>query len=286
MKFENPPLPEGINVSASRPVCDFFSITVAVVATAAVATAVLYWIAGYFAARVPFALEARLANQFIKPQTEVSETRTALQDLINRLVPHLDLPSGMTIRLHYDEGDTVNALATLGGNMFMYAGLLERIPHENALAMVLAHEISHVKHRDATVSAGRGVTLALALSMVSSGAGDAVASTVIGSTSSLTGLSFNREQELQADESALAAVAKLYGHVGGAADLFRLFQKLYGDAPRAEPPRFLATHPLTQARIDRLVAIAAKHGWATEGPVTPLAAALRVKAKKEDKKSP
>ena len=58
--------------------------------------------------------------------------------------------------MHYDPGGTFNAYATAGGQLVFYRGLLEAMPHENALATVVAHEIAHVAHRDPRRLARRG----------------------------------------------------------------------------------------------------------------------------------
>ena len=64
--------------------------------------------------------------------------------------------------MHYDASDTVNAFATLGGHVVIYRGLLEKLPNENVVAMVVAHEIAHIKHRDPVAALGRGVAITLA----------------------------------------------------------------------------------------------------------------------------
>jgi predicted Zn-dependent protease len=191
----------------------------------------------------------------------------------------MNSPAGVRVQVHYQDSATINAMATLGGNVFMYRGLLEKLPHENALAMVMAHEIAHVLHRDPVVGAGRGVAMAVALSALTMGVGEGAAGRMISSSALLTGLTFSREQELAADEAALAAVARQYGHVGGAAELFRIFQQLREG--RGEPPKFLATHPLTADRIARIEALARERGWSTEGAITSLDQALRPRASAE-----
>ena len=240
-EFENPRLPEGINVSAGHPLKDFFGLALSVVVVAALGALVIYLGAGLVARRVPFATEARLAERFIK-----------------------------------QDSATINAMATLGGNVFMYRGLLEKIPHENALAMVMAHEIAHVLHRDPVVGAGRGVAMTLALSALTAGASDGAAGTMISGTALLTGLTFSREQEAFADEAALAAVVKEYGSIVGAADLFHVFEKLRNGS--AGPPKVLATHPLTADRIARIETLANERGWITTGMTTPLTEQYRPSA--------
>ena len=83
--------------------------------------------------------------------------------------------------MHYDDDADVNAFATLGGHIVVYPGLLEAVPDENALAMVLAHEIAHVRHRHPIVGLSRSA----------------------------------------ADATALETLARAYGHVGGADRFFR-----------------------------------------------------------------
>jgi predicted Zn-dependent protease len=84
-------------------------------------------------------------------------------------------------------------------------------------------------------------------------------------------LSFSRAQEEQADTTALATVARAYGHVGGADRFFRVMLEQAG---ARQPPRFLSSHPLTARRIEALGALAAQHGW-SEGEITPIPAAVR-----------
>lgn len=273
MQFENPKIPEGINVAAGHPLKDFLAIALSLVVVASVAALALYFAAGQIARRVSFETESRIASRFIKPRTERGATELALQALADRLIANMTVPAGARVHVHYEDSATVNAMATLGGNVFMYRGLMEKLPHENALAMVLAHEIAHVLHRDPVVGAGRGVALALTLSALTMGVGEGAAGKMISSSAILTGLTFSREQELAADEAALQAVAREYGHVGGASELFRVFQQLREG--RGEPPRFLTTHPLTADRIARIEALARERGWRTDGPTKPLSPELR-----------
>ncbi|MFN0305671.1 MAG: M48 family metallopeptidase [Burkholderiales bacterium] len=272
-QFENPELPEGINVAAGNPLKDFAGLALSVVVIAVLAALALYVGAGMVARRISFASEVRLAERLIKPNAERSATELALQALADRLATHMNLPSGMRIHVHYQDAATINAMATLGGNVFIYRGLLEKLPHENALAMVMAHEIAHVLHRDPVVGAGRGVAMALALSVLTAGAADGAAGKVISGTALITGLTFSREQETLADETALGAVVKTYGSIVGAADLFHVFEKLRAGA--GDPPKVLATHPVTSDRIARITTLARERGWLTGGATTPLADVYR-----------
>ena len=95
------------------------------------------------------------------------ELQAYLDRLTVRLVQHLDLPDGMQVRVHFSGDDIFNAFATLGGNIVLFRGLTERLPHENALAMLLAHEIAHVLHRDPIVGIGRSAAIQLVVGLLS-----------------------------------------------------------------------------------------------------------------------
>ena len=73
--------------------------------------------------------------------------------------------------MHYDDDAVVNAFATLGGHIVVYQGLLEAVPDENALAMVLAHEIAHVRHRHPIVGLSRSAALGFALMLLGADSG-------------------------------------------------------------------------------------------------------------------
>jgi predicted Zn-dependent protease len=85
-------------------------------------------------------------------------------------------------------------------------------------------------------------------------------------------LSFNRDQEREADEAALRALHAEYGHVGGAIDLFDLFARLPNEQrdPNVAAVEFLRTHPLTANRIAAIKQWAAENGAPLDGPRRPL----------------
>jgi predicted Zn-dependent protease len=193
-----------------------------------------------------------------------------LQGLAARLARAEKLPQGMAVHVHYDKAPVVNAMATLGGHVVIYQGLLEVVPHENALAMVLAHEIAHVRHRHPIASMGRAAAFSFALTTLG-GDGGLVQST-IAQGGNLTLLSFSRSQEAEADATAFANLHAAYGHVAGADAFFRV---MLSRAEAGEPLRFLASHPLNAQRIELLGALAAQRSCQAKGDITPLPAAVR-----------
>lgn len=225
------------------------------------------------ARQIPFEFERNL----VQPYAEKMEVRddpvgAYLQRLADRLSAALALPQDMSITVHYVDQDTVNAFATLGGHVVVFRGLLEKLPDENALAMVMSHEIAHIKHRHPIMSLGRGLVVGLAIAALVGASGGDLAGNVLGETGLLTMLSFNRDQEREADRTGLEGLARLYGHVTGADALFRTFQSLPGS--RGRPPEFLNSHPDFEERIRVIRRIARERGWAMERPTRPLPEAV------------
>jgi predicted Zn-dependent protease len=162
----------------------------------------------------------------------------------------------------------VNAFATLGGHIVIYRGLLEKLPSENALAMVLSHELAHIKLRHPVSTAGRALVFGVAVGVLSSAAGGDIVSRVLGSAGLLSAMSFSRDQERAADAEGLRALVALYGHAGGAQDVFRLLEQEI--ARIGAPPAILRTHPLDADRIEAIAVQARDNGWLLTGEPTPL----------------
>lgn len=253
MDYENRPVPEGINVSRTHPLADFAWLLAVVGIIVTLVVLALSLAAGWLAQQVPFEQEVRWAQvmPMSSPAAEQQDERTRawLQALTDKLVSAHPLPDGMHVQVHYvEDDDVVNAYATLGGNVVVFSGLLRALESENAVAMVLAHEIAHIRYRDPIVALGRGVAVALGLSAMGGMADSGLAQNMVGNVGLLTVLSFSRRQETRADEDALVAMQAHYGHLGGADSLFAWLQAHTGPTV----PEFFATHPLTDDRLDRI----------------------------------
>ncbi len=179
------------------------------------------------------------------PQQRVERRLQALIDSI----PSRSMPFDYPITVHYVPDDTVNALALPGGHILVYDGLLKQLSSENGLMFVLAHELGHFAHRDHLRQMGRSLVLALILG-TTIGQGDA-AQWLISSSAQGMDLHYSREQEQASDVFALTLLNDIYGHVGGATELFEYLKTV----PDAHPPAYLSTHPLPQTRIDAINAL-------------------------------
>lgn len=229
---------------------------------------VLSYGGSYVARQIPFAKEVEWTADIAShlPVTN-PEMEAYLQSLAERLTARHPMPPGMQLRVHYDESDTVNAYATLGGHVVIYRGLLDVIDSENALAMVLAHEIAHIVERHPIESLGRTAGVSLMLAVINTAVGGGGVD-VLSTASLLTMLKFSRDQESKSDAIALEMVAGLYGHVAGADAFFR--QAMGPASVSGFAPEFLQTHPVHAGRVAALHALAKKHGWPREGALSEL----------------
>jgi len=183
-----------------------------------------------------------------------------VQQLGGDIAAVMDLPPDLQLEFFVIEGSTVNAFTTLGGYIFVLEGLVHELDDENSLAMVLAHEIAHVRNRDPLSGASRGILLQVMISSASGNGGiDPTKSTDLGSDLMLD--VYSREQEELADRLAVEALQRQYGHVGGATKLFEVLQATYGDD---EVPEILSSHPDIDDRIATIAAFAREQGWDSE----------------------
>lgn len=279
MRLENRTPAEGINASADHPLKELAWLLAGGVAAVAALAFAVSLAAQWIAPRIPYRYEAKLAAALPEfattPDTAPGRAVQAeLQALADRLAAGMGLPSGMSVRVGYQDGATVNAFATLGGQVVFFRGLLERLDSEDALAMVMAHEIAHLRHRHVAAALGRGVAVGVILSVVSAELGRSAAGGVLNQAGMAAVLSFNRAQEREADDTALAVLAREYGHLGGAQELFAVMTSLSTGRTALPEIELLRTHPLTASRQQAIEAWAREHGVALDGPRRPLPPSL------------
>lgn len=277
MRYENRLPPEGINTSAVHPLKQFLQLALAALLLVVMLVVFLQYAGAFVARRIPFGYEVRVMDRLdleLGQAQQHPEMTEYLNDLATRLSRAMPLPEDMSLRVHYDSEDVFNAFATVGGNLLFYRGLLSRMPDENTLAMVMAHEISHVVHRDPVAALGGGVASTLALLGLTGNAGTGMAGQMLNQAGMLTGVQFTRSMEIAADDAALAAVNTLYGHVNGASTLFELFSARRDSESATVKAkwleRFLSTHPLDEDRILRISQHVRDQRWRSDGELTPL----------------
>jgi len=276
MRYQNRQPAEGVNVTRHNPLFYFLKLLLAALVLIILLVAVTNIFAARIGRSVPFNYETSLMDRVdyeFGGENSSEDMQSYLSDLASRLIPFLNLPEGMTVQVHHNNDEVFNAFATLGGNIVFYSGLLESLPHENALAMVMAHEISHVIHRDPIAGLGGGLATMMALTALTGSTGTNTIGKLLNRTGSVTQSKFGRDMERAADEAALGAVAGLYGHVSGASELFRILQDQNSSGGKDDwYAAFTATHPLNENRIKSIEELADENGWSNTGSVTPLPA--------------
>lgn len=259
--YRNPPLrrlpPEQAARGENRELLHLLLIVGLVVGLALLAIdRMTFWLAP----RLPFALEVQLAEtlhldamagSMLGGRTggalqQRQAIEAALQQRAERILGVLPTPDGLTLKLHYLEGDTVNAVATLGGHITVFQGLLQKLRYEEELDAVLAHEIGHVIHRHMIRHLSRGVMTAVALSLIGIRSAS-LNQWLIGDLQQLQQLAYSREAEREADEAAITASQRLYGGTEGVAAVFDLFAQLQ----RNSAPAWTQSHPLPAERATR-----------------------------------
>lgn len=273
MRYENRQSPEGINVTKVNPLSQFLKLLLSAAILVVLLVVVLQFLGGALAKRIPFKYEVQLMNNLdisfsqVEPSAEIVQY---LNELAARVAVHMPLSDDKQIQVHYKNESVFNAFATMGGNLLFYRGLLEKMPNENALAMVMAHEIAHINHRDPISGVGGGVASMIALSMVTGDTG--FAGKLLTQAGTVTATQFTRSMETAADTAALETVYGLYGHVNGASSLFEIMGGVQADNKSIPDwlERFAATHPLSSDRVDAVAELAMRNGWTTDGELTPL----------------
>jgi Zn-dependent protease with chaperone function len=266
MQYSNPKIPEGINTSQEHPLKEFFILTTGAIAAIVVIALLLGYFGGTLARLIPFEMEKEWTQEIVDESSSRSELEQYLDSLTLRVAKSMQLDDEFEISMRYSSGDMINGFATLGGNIILFRGLLELLPSEDALAMLIAHEMAHIKHRDPIVSFGRSVSIQAGLGILL-GSTDA---SILGSAGIFTILHFSREMETEADVAAFAVIADMYGHVGGASDLFGIIADVLKREGVSQQPAIFSSHPLDEMRIATMKSKARVNGWQTDGERTPL----------------
>jgi predicted Zn-dependent protease len=179
-----------------------------------------------------------------------------LAGVISRMVQELrDPTSDYDLRVVLLDDDEVNAYALPGGRIVIYTGLLKKAPSADALAGVLAHEISHVEGRHSLKHILRALGLTqFAFSAVGGSLdGFEVAEMIVELSSGLIVLKNSREHERHADMMAIDKLRAAGRSACGLIEIFDIFRKGGGDLPKVM--RWMSTHPLSEARIERVRAL-------------------------------
>ena len=158
-----------------------------------------------------------------------------------------------------DAGDQVNAFAMGGNTIVVYNELLKRLPDDNELSVVLAHELAHIlgqHNADDTVqkrSVGVGILSGVIGAAVSIGTGSSGLGSLASDGTAVVGsgvvLSYGRAMEHEADHMGMLIMAKAGYHPKHAISVWQKADQVLGTGGG---PNFLSSHPSHGNRLQRL----------------------------------
>jgi len=185
-----------------------------------------------------------------------AQAQTFLDDVCRRLINQsvagqADWPYECSLLV---DDETVNAFALPGGQLFLTAGLYNRLQSEGQLAGVLAHEIGHAVARHSAQQIARqqltqGLTGAVVIASYDpenpNSAATGQMALIVGQ---LLTMRYSREHELESDRLAVRFMAE------SGYDPRALIQVMVilAEAGGASPPEFFSTHPNPENRIERI----------------------------------
>jgi len=264
VKYSSPKIPEGINTTDENPLKEFAILTSGVISVVIALALVISYSLDWTSQFIPFSYEELIAQPFVDKYTnERGEIDDYLQELADKITPLMSLPDDMSIKVHYVDEDVKNAMATLGGNIFIYRGLLEKLPSENALVMLLGHEITHVKLRHPLKSLNKGMIISL-LSAFVGGQTSSDVTGLLSSTGTLTLLSFSRDQEQESDYQATIMSEKYYGHTQGSIELLTILAQ-QNNKTDIRALEVFNSHPELQERIKFIEQVSKANNWMITG---------------------
>jgi predicted Zn-dependent protease len=149
------------------------------------------------------------------------------------------------------DNEMVNAWALPGGKCAVYTGLLPVTENEDALAIVMAHEVAHVIARHGAERASHSMATAVIAGVAMSEMDKTDRTIVLAAYGLGVALPFSRTQESEADHIGLFIAADAGYDPREAIPLW----KRMGKAGKKAPTEFLSTHPSSESRIAKL------RGW-------------------------
>jgi len=187
---------------------------------------------------------AEKLNEVFERTFEPVEDSTALQALdvvVDRLMANME-PTDYNYHIHLVENTDVNAFATLGGNIYVFSGLMKFAETPEELAAVLAHEIGHCEERHVVNKMATELGMTILLSIMG---GDAsLAQELYGS---IVANVFSRNQEAEADQFSFDLMERSGLSPTAMATFFRRINRELGSPD--EKLEFLMTHPHNNSRI-------------------------------------
>ena len=171
-----------------------------------------------------------------------------------------------------DDPKTINAFCMPGGKVVVYTGIINLAQTEDALAVVMGHEIAHALAHHGNERMSQGLvaqlgmsSLQVALSQNPSQTNNLLLAAAGAGAQIGVLLPFSRKHESEADEIGLYLMSMAGYDPYAAAPFWQRMNQSAG----ARPPEFLSTHPDPSKRSEKLKQLVPKaRGYAMKYPAT------------------
>ncbi len=216
--------------------------------------------------------EARVFDSFTFDLGMEQDHDVRKSAILQRMVDELNkdctrLP--IKFKVYAIQDKMINAMALPGGTILVFGGLLDIMESENALMMVLGHELGHFNNRDHLKGIGRALVL-IVLSNLLMGPNNML-NDWMSSSLTLSQMAYSRGQESKADKFGLKALQCRYGHVSGSTQFFETMSEKH---QVGKLQKFFVSHPEDHDRIAKLKSLASQKGYGA-GNLTPLREELK-----------
>ncbi len=180
-------------------------------------------------------------------RTAAVDTDPVLRARVQRIGSRLIAAEGATaypFEFHAVETNGINAFALPGGFVYVFRGLAQLMPGDDALAFILAHEISHVTRRHGVRQLEKSLAVTSLLNLALRP----------GLTSGVLQLAINmhysRHDEAEADRLGLQLMARAGFDPAQAPEAMAVIGRVAKSEHRI--PALLRSHPLTENRVAAL----------------------------------
>lgn len=190
--------------------------------------------------------EIKIAKALRKSVFEQYDTlnHPALNTAVDSIKQRLTEQTDKDYNIYILQDSSINAFATLQGDIFLFTGLIEYTPSAEMLASVIAHEMGHIREEHFVHRMSQQIGLQTAILILTGGD----AGTIAQLSKSLLNMQYSRKQEREADKIALQ---KLEDANVNPQNLTRFFIKLNSShsIPDNQYLELFMTHPSLSDRI-------------------------------------
>lgn len=177
---------------------------------------------------------------------------TYLQNIGNYLVNKSEQRDLQKFNFFMVENSEINAFAFLGGNVGIFAGLINFTETESELAAIISHEVSHItqKHFARQLCQQKRltpITIIEAITAAAIGIPDLIVPILGGHMQQM--LNFSRSQEQEADHFAVELLSNSKFDPLAMANILAKMDKLNNTEHDKNISKYLLTHPLFKERI-------------------------------------